>query len=451
MYTHYYFIGIGGIGMSAIARYFHTQGAAVSGYDRTPSQLTHALESEGIDVHYEDDPSLIPSDTEHTFVIYTPAIPEELAELQYVRSHGYPLCKRSRALGEIARGKTCLAVSGTHGKTTTSTLLAHILTLAGGGCNAFLGGISKNYDSNLLLSPRPVLVAEADEFDRSFLQLFPHRAVITATDADHLDIYNDHAHVVEAFGIFASQVDADGDLLVKLGVDVPLENCRARVRRYSFDTPCDYYASNIVPEEGGRFDFTLNHPGGSIPHCTVGVPGWVNVENAVAASALALQQGVAPDGLRRAMASFQGVCRRFDIRLNTPRIAYVDDYAHHPNELRASISSMRNIFPGRKLCGIFQPHLYTRTRDFADDFADALSALDSLILLPIYPAREEPIPGVRSEIILDKVRIADKVLVEKDKLMDTLRSRELDCLVTLGAGDVDRFIEPITEYLKTLI
>ena len=449
-YNHYYFIGIGGIGMSAIARYFKLQGCNVSGYDRTPSPLTAQLEKEGIEVHYEDDPSRIPSDAQHTLVIYTPAIPAELGEMQYVMSHGYTVLKRAQSLGEIARGRTCLAVAGTHGKTTTSTLLAHILTQAGKGCNAFLGGISKNYGSNLLLSPESVVVAEADEFDRSFLRLFPHRAVITSTDADHLDIYGEHAKVVEAFGMFASQVDADGTLVIKKGVDVPLEGVKARVYRYSYDSPCDYYASDIVPAAEGRFDFTLNYPEGKIAHCTVGVPGWVNVENAVAASALALQHGISPEGLREALASFQGVGRRFDIKVKNERAAYVDDYAHHPNELRASISSMRNIFPGRKICGIFQPHLFTRTRDFADDFADALSALDSLIMLPISPAREEPIPGVDSKMIFDKVRIADNVLIEKDRLMDCLRSRDLDCLVSFGAGDIDRFIGPITEYVKTL-
>ncbi len=449
MYTHYYFIGIGGIGMSAIARYFKHRGFAVSGYDKTPSALTHALEQEGIAVHYEDDVTAIPQDVEHTFVIYTPAIPDELGELQFVRSHGYALVKRSKALGEISRGQECLAVSGTHGKTTTSTLLAHILTASGEGCNAFLGGISKNYDTNLLLSRNPVLVAEADEFDRSFLQLHPHIAVVTSTDADHLDIYNDHAHVVEAFGMFASQVDADGAVVIKAGVEVPLENVTARVWRYAYDTPCDFYASDIAPLPGGYFDFTINHPAGRIPHCRVGIPGWVNVENAVAASAVALLHGTAPEQVREALASFQGVKRRFDIRVNTPGIAYIDDYAHHPNEIRAAISSMRNIFPGRKLCGIFQPHLYTRTRDFADEFADALSGLDSLILLPIYPAREEPIPGVTSQLILDKATVGDKVLIEKDALMETLRNRTLDCLVTFGAGDIDRFIGPIENWLKT--
>lgn len=451
MYTHYYFIGIGGIGMSAIARYFKHRGFAVSGYDRTPSALTRALEGEGIGVHYEDDVDAIPKDVAHTFVIYTPAIPEELGELQYVRSRGYALCKRSKALGEIARGQECLAVSGTHGKTSTSTLLAHILTQSGEGCNAFLGGISKNYDSNLLLSTNPVLVAEADEFDRSFLQLHPHIAVITSTDADHLDIYNDHAHVVEAFGIFASQVDADGAVIVKQGVDVPLADTQARVWRYAYDTPCDFFASDITPLPGGRFDFTLNHPGGRLEHCRVGIPGWVNVENAVAAAAVALLHGTSPEQVREGLATFQGVKRRFDIHIETPRVAYIDDYAHHPNEIKAAISSMRNIFPGRKLLGIFQPHLYTRTRDFAPEFAEALSGLDALILLPIYPAREEPIPGVSAQLILDRVTLEDKVLIPKEALMEHLRNRAIDCLVTFGAGDIDRFIEPIENWLKTSI
>ena len=450
MYTNYYFIGIGGIGMSAIARYFKHRGFEVSGYDRTPSALTHALEGEGIAVHYEDDIDAIPKDIAHTFVIYTPAIPEELGELQYVRSHGYALCKRSKALGEIARGQECLAVSGTHGKTTTSTLLAHILTASGEGCNAFLGGISKNYDTNLLLSKNPVLVAEADEFDRSFLQLHPHIAVVTATDADHLDIYNYHAQVIEAFGQFTAQVDADGAVVVKHGVEVPLANTTAKVLRYSYDKPCDFYASDIQPMEGGRFDFTLNHPGGRIEHCSVGIPGWVNVENAVAAAAVALLHGTTPAAIRAALATFQGVKRRFDIHVNTPRIAYVDDYAHHPNEIKAAISSIRNIFPGRKLLGIFQPHLYTRTRDFATEFAEALSGLDALILLPIYPAREEPIPGVNAELIFDQVTLSDKVLIPKEQLLDHLKTRDIDCLVSFGAGDVDRFIEPIENWLKTL-
>ena len=445
-YKNYYFLGIGGIGMSAIARYFHHAGYAVSGYDRTPSALTAALEAEGIVIHYEDRPEMIPPVAE-TFVIYTPAIPEDLGEMRYVREKGYALCKRSRALGEIARGQKCLAVSGTHGKTTTSTLLAHILT-QGGGCTAFLGGISKNYDTNLLLSRNPVLVAEADEFDRSFLQLNPAIAVVTATDADHLDIYSDRSHLLEAFGQFAAQVSEA--VIVKAGVELPLEGVKACVYRYAYDTPCDFYASEIVAQEGGKFDFTLNTPMGRFPHWSVGIPGWVNVENAVAAAAVALLHGVEPETVRKAVESFSGVKRRFDIHVNTPKIAYVDDYAHHPNEIKAAISSIRNIFPGRNLCGIFQPHLYTRTRDFADDFAEALSGLDALIMLPIYPARELPIPGVCSEMILDKVTLTDKQLVPKERLMETLAQRKIDCLITFGAGDIDRFIEPIENWLRGL-
>lgn len=449
-YTNYYFLGIGGIGMSAIARYFNHAGKKVSGYDRTPSALTAELEKEGISIHYDDNPSAVPQDIEHTFVIYTPAIPADLGEFRFIREKGYALCKRSRALGEIARNQECLAVSGTHGKTTTSTLLAHILTDSGEGCNAFLGGISKNYDTNLLLSRNGVLVAEADEFDRSFLQLFPRTAVITATDADHLDIYGSHDKVLEAFGDFASQVEKEGSLIIKQGVEVPLGKVSARIYRYSYDTPCDFYASDIKALEGGYFNFTVNSPFGAIEGCRLGIPGWVNVENAIAASAVALIHGVGKDALRKALASFSGVKRRFDIHLNTPEIAYIDDYAHHPNEIKASISSMRNIFPGRKILGIFQPHLYSRTRDFADEFAEALSGLDSLIMLPIYPAREQPIEGVCSEMILDKVTIKDKVLVQKEELMDTIASRKIDCIGTFGAGDIDRFIPRIEKYVKSL-
>lgn len=434
--------------MSAIARYFKAKGYNVSGYDRTASELTQALENEGIAVHYEDSIDYIPKDASKTFVIYTPAIPSDLKELQYVINNSYPICKRSKALGEIARGERTLAVSGTHGKTTTSTLLAHILTESGKGCNAFLGGISKNYNTNLLIKPTSdVLVAEADEFDRSFLQLYPEIAVITAADADHLDIYEDHSHVIEAFAQFASQIQTSGALVIKNGVNVPLFNVTAKVYRYSYDTPCDFYASDIIPVEGGKFDFTINYPMGKIEHCQVGVPGWVNVENAIAASAVALLDGIAPVKLKSALSSFRGVKRRFDIRVNG-KYAYIDDYAHHPEEIKAAVSSIRNIFPGRRICGIFQPHLYTRTRDFADEFASALSTLDEIILLPIYPAREEPIPGVNSEMILSKITIDDKIVVDKENLMAEIESREIDCLVTLGAGDIDRFAGKIEEYLK---
>ncbi|MBO4657792.1 MAG: UDP-N-acetylmuramate--L-alanine ligase [Bacteroidales bacterium] len=450
MYDNYYFLGIGGIGMSAIARYFKHDGRNVSGYDRTPSPLTAKLEQEGIEVHYEDRPDLIPFDIDNTFVIYTPAIPEDLEEFKYIREKGYAICKRSKALGQITAGKDCLAVAGTHGKTTTSTLLAHILTCGEDGCSAFLGGISKNYHTNLLLSHSDDIVVEADEFDRSFLQLHPLVAVITAIDADHLDIYGDYQSVMDAFEQFASQIVAGGTLILKNGVPMPTERVKAKVLRYSFDTPCDFYASDIKPLPFGRFDFTLNYPGGKIEHCTVGIPGWVNVENAVAASAAALSHGIAPRIIKNALASFQGVERRIDIHFSSDKHAYVDDYAHHPNEIRAAISSIRDIFPGRKITGIFQPHLYTRTRDFADDFAAALSGLDSLIMLPIYPAREEPIEGVNSEMILDKVTIGDKMIVSKEELMKTVAGKDVDVLVTFGAGDIDRFVKSFEEYMSNV-
>lgn len=445
-YTHYYFLGIGGIGMSAIARYFHRKGGIVSGYDRTPSPLTQRLEQEGIAIHYEARCQDVPTDREHTLVIYTPAIPADFEELRYVQDKGYTLVKRSRALGEIARGQECLAIAGTHGKTTTSTLLAHILTSSSEGCSAFLGGISKNYDCNLLISDNPVLVAEADEFDRSFLQLFPAIAAITSADADHLDIYGDKDHVKEAFAAFAAQTS--GSLVIKKGVEIDLSQCKARIYRYAYDSPCDFYASDIVALDKGLFDFTLNWPDGRIPHCSVGIPGWINVENAIAASAVALLHGTSEEAVREALASFRGVSRRFDIRLEQGGIAYVDDYAHHPEEIRSAISSIRNRYPGKRICGVFQPHLYTRTRDFCDGFASALDTLDELILLPIYPARELPIPGVSSEMIFERMHLADKCLATKDQLMDILRSRRIEVLVTFGAGDIDRFVGPITEELQ---
>ena len=447
-YANIYFIGIGGIGMSAIARYYKFKGLNVSGYDKTPSELTEELAAEGIGVHYEDDPSLIPADVEKTLVVYTPAVPHDLKELVYVQEHGYRVLKRSRTLGEIARGQRCLAVAGTHGKTTTSTLLAHIFKDSGVGASAFLGGISKNYDTNLLVSRNPTIVAEADEFDRSFLQLFPEIAVITAMDADHLDIYGDLRHVREAFQEFASQVS--GTVITKLGLDITPAHTKARIMRYSYNDPrADFYADNIRKDVCGRFTFDLRWPGGTVKDCTPGIPGWVNVENSVAAAAVALTCGIDPEAVRKAIGSFLGVKRRFDIHVNRPDCAYIDDYAHHPNEISAAISSMRDIFPGRKLTAVFQPHLYTRTRDFADEFAKALSSVDKLILLDIYPAREEPIPGVSSRLIFDKVTAPEKVLLKKEMLMDYLKDEKIDTLITFGAGNIDRFIPQITEMLNS--
>lgn len=444
-----YFIGIGGIGMSAIARWYKFRGMSVSGYDRTPSELTASLQAEGIDVHYQDDPSCIPADKASTLVIYTPAVPAELGEMQYVREHGYKLIKRSRALGEITRGQICLAVAGTHGKTTTSTLIAHILTESGYGCSAFLGGISKNYGTNLLMSRNPVVVAEADEFDRSFLQLYPDIAAITAMDADHLDIYGDLEHVQEAFREFASQVKET--IILKYGLPISSSQVKARIFTYHFDDArADFHSSNLRLGEDGHYSFDLVYPGGVLKDIRCGTLGWVNVENSIAAAAVCLCHGADGQKVRHAIGTFQGAVRRLDEHVNRKGLAYIDDYAHHPAELASAISSLRGIFPGRKITGVFQPHLYTRTRDFAGEFAAALSQLDRLILLDIYPAREEPIEGVTSEIIFKDVTIKDKVLIRKEELLDTLAKEKLDVLATFGAGNIDRFVEPITRMLESL-
>ena len=441
MYSNIYFIGIGGIGMSAIARYYNAKGFKVSGYDKTPSPLTEALESEGIQVHYEDNMEFIPKDIESTLVVYTPAIPKDMGELVYVQKKGYRVIKRSRMLGEIAQGQRCMAVAGTHGKTTTSTLVSHLFTSSGEGCSAFLGGISKNYDSNLLINENDVIVAEADEFDRSFLQLYPEIAVITSMDADHLDIYGDEAHIREAFKAFASQVS--GTVIAKYGLDITPADTKARIMTYSFGNPsADFYSEAL---EGGHFN--LHYPGGVIEDCVVGIPGWVNIENATAAAAIGLTYGLDPQKIKKALASFSGVKRRFDIQVRRPDCVYIDDYAHHPEEISAALSSIRNSYPEMKLTAVFQPHLYTRTRDFAPEFAQALSKADKLILLDIYPAREEPIPGVTSEIIFKDVTCKEKVLLKRAELMDYLKNEKVELLVTLGAGDIDRFVGQIAQML----
>ena len=443
-----YFIGIGGIGMSAVARYYNHAGYNVSGYDKTPSKLTAKLEAEGISIHYTADISYVPKDKDETLVIYTPAIPKDMEELVYVQENGYRTVKRSRALGEIASNQKCLGVAGTHGKTTTSTLLSHLYTHSGEGCSAFLGGISKNYHTNLLLSKNPVLVAEADEFDRSFLQLFPDIAIITSTDADHLDIYGNADTLKEAFAEFASQIKPDGALILKKGVSIDLSNVKAKVYSYSYSEAADFYAANIKLQGNGHLVFDLVYPSGTIEGCTVGIPGWVNVENGVAAAAAALLGGIAPEKVKAALASFQGEERRFDIHVNAPGLTYIDDYAHHPEELSSAISSIRNIFPGRKITAIFQPHLYTRTRDFAADFAKSLSMVDELALLDIYPARELPIEGVTSEIIFKDVTVGNKIMLKKEETLEWLKGREVDILITFGAGDIDRLVVPIEEMLK---
>jgi len=446
-YTKIYFLGIGGIGMSAIARYYKFKGYGVAGYDRTPSDLTRALESEGIDIHYTDDTDAIPKDIASTLVVYTPAIPDNLGEMVYVREKGYTLVKRSRMLGELAEGQTLLAVAGTHGKTTTSTLLAHILTDSGEGCSAFLGGISKNYGSNLIMSHVRTMVAEADEYDRSFLQLHPAVAVITAMDPDHLDIYGTVEEYRKAFKQFAAQVSRT--VIVKKGLEITSEDTGAKILHYSYDDPgADFFARHPRPDGEGHYLFDLVHPKGVIENLRTGVPGWINVENSVAAAAAALVYGVGEGAVRKAVATFQGVQRRLDVHLNAPGLTYIDDYAHHPQELASAISSIRDTFPGRKITAVFQPHLYTRTRDFAEAFARALSQVDKLILLDIYPAREEPIPGVTSALIYDAATAPEKRLIRKEELMDVLADEPLDVLVTFGAGNIDRFVAPITDMLQ---
>ena len=442
MYKNIYFIGIGGIGMSAIARYYNRKGFCVSGYDKTPSPLTAALEEEGISIHYEDNTAFVPEDVESTLVVYTPAIPKDMGELVYVQEKGYRVIKRSRMLGEITRGQRCMAVAGTHGKTTTSTLVSHIFTYSGEGCSAFLGGISKNYDSNLLISQNDVVVAEADEFDRSFLQLFPEIAVITSMDADHLDIYGDEEHIREAFKAFASQVS--GTVIAKHGLDITSADTNAKIKTYSFGNPdADFYSEAL---EDGHFN--LHYPGGVIEDCVVGIPGWVNIENATGAAAIGLTYGLDPQKIRQALATFSGVKRRFDLQVKKKDCVYIDDYAHHPEEISAALSSVRNSYPEMKLTAVFQPHLYTRTRDFAPEFAQALSKADKLILLDIYPAREEPIPGVTSEIIFKDVTCPEKVLLKRSELMEYLSKEPVSLLMTLGAGDIDRFVDEIAQMLE---
>lgn len=455
-YENYYFLGIGGIGMSALARYFLHEGRHVAGYDRTRSQLTEALESEGAAVHYDEDVAQIPApflDPDRTVVVYTPAVPRDHAEYRYFLEHGFTVEKRSQMLGLLAEGKYVMAVAGTHGKTTTSTLIAWLNRALTGGGSAFLGGISKNFDGNLVLGDGPRLAVEADEFDRSFLRLFPDVAVVTSADADHLDIYGTHEAVKEAFSQFVRQIRPGGFLVIKQGVDIVLDNPAIRVYRYAYDMPCDFYARNVRLQEGGHYLFDLVTPGGAVEDCTLGIPGWVNIENAVAAVAAvwcaAQAEGAAFDAerLRAALASFSGVKRRFEFYVNTPRQVYMDDYAHHPRELAATLTSVRKMFPGRRITALFQPHLYTRTRDFYAGFAEALSHADEAVVLPIYPAREEPIPGVTSEIIAERVTVPCRI-VGREQLADEVAAMDTDVVVSFGAGNIDACCEAIAEKLR---
>lgn len=451
-----YFLGIGGIGMSAIARYYLLEGVRVGGYDRTETALTRALASEGADIHYEDDPARIAApfrNPDDTLVVYTPAIPHDHAETAWFRSRGFRMLKRSEILGVLAADKYVMAVAGTHGKTTTTTLTAWLNHVAGGGGSAFLGGISKNFDSNFVHGPGRRLAVEADEFDRSFLRLRPDVAVVTAVDADHLDIYGTHEAVKEAFAQFIERIRPGGALVLKAGVDVALRNDAVTVYRYAYDTPCDFYARDVRLIEGGHYRYDLVTPSGVIADCTLGIPGWVNVENAVAAVAAMWCAARAEGGtldterLRRALAAFEGVKRRFEFYVNTPRQVYMDDYAHHPRELAAALTSVRRMFPGRRVTAVFQPHLYTRTRDFYREFAEALSQADEVLLLPIYPAREEPIEGIASEIIAERVTVPCRI-VGREALAATLGAAATDVVVSFGAGNIDACCDAVADVLR---
>ncbi len=448
-----YLIGIGGIGMSALARYYNSCGYYVAGYDKTESKLTDELVKEGINITYIDSLETIPleikSSLENTLIIYTPAIPKESVQLNYFIDNNYKIIKRSQALGYIAQNKTTLAVAGTHGKTTTSTILAYIFNYSTKKATSFLGGISKNFNSNLVVDNGEYLVAEADEYDRSFLQLFPKIAAVTSTDSDHLDIYQDSKTMIKSFCDFVSQIQIDGAAILHLDTDPELKkHAKSRVYSYSYSRESDFYGKNHIKKNDGRIIFDLVHPNGEIKDCQLGIGGEINTENAIAAVAIAITAGVDHNQIKEALLNFKGVERRFDIRVNSDKVVYIDDYAHHPNELKAAIRSIRDLFPNKKLTGIFQPHLYSRTKDFYKEFAQALDSLDYTILMDIYPAREKPIEGVSSKLILDNMLNNNKLLISKENLIDYIKNNEFEVLITFGAGDIDRFVPIIEEYLK---
>ena len=455
-YKNIYFLGIGGIGMSALARYFMHEGYAVAGYDRTATPLTRELEAEGAAIHYEDNPELIPAamrSAEDTLVVLTPAIPADHSEWAWLRERDFRIEKRSQMLGYLSAGKLVMAVAGTHGKTTTSTLAAWLNHAAAGEGNAFLGGISRNFSSNLVLGEGRRLVVEADEYDRSFLRLHPDIAVITAADADHLDIYGTVEAMVEAFEQFASQIKEGGALILKQGVELKFDTSKRRLYRYSCDAGGDFHAENIRLTDGGHYLYDIVTPDAIVKNCRLGILGKVHIENSVAAVAMlwcaAQMEGKSFDeeALRGALSSFEGVKRRMEVYINTPEQVYIDDYAHHPEELRATIESLRGIFPERRLMAIFQPHLYTRTRDLAEGFAEVLSLADDVVLVPIYPAREEPIEGVCSEMI-GRMLTTEWRLVEREDLAAMLGEVESDIVVTFGAGNIDVVCNDVAAALR---
>ena len=449
-----YFVGAGGIGMSALVRYFLSKGKLVAGYDRTPSELTECLIAEGAQIHYEEDVHLIPEacrDRENTLVVLTPAVPQEHEELTYFRDNGFEIQKRAQVLGTITHSSKGLCVAGTHGKTTTSSMAAHLLYQSHVGCTAFLGGISKNYGTNLLLSQTsPYTVIEADEFDRSFHWLSPYMSVITATDPDHLDIYGTAEAYLESFEDFTTLIQPGGALIIRKGISLhPQVQPGVKVYTYSRDEG-DFHAENIRIGNGEIFiDFV--GPEVRIEDIRLGVPVSINIENGVAAMALAHLNGVTDEEIKQGMASFRGVDRRFDFKIKNDRIVFLSDYAHHPSEIKQSVLSIRELYRDKKITAIFQPHLYTRTRDFYKDFAESLSLLDEVILVDIYPAREQPIPGVTSQLIYDNLRPGiEKSMCKKEEILDVLKNKKIEVLITLGAGDIENYVPAITEKLNTM-
>ncbi len=452
-----YFVGIGGIGMSAIARHFNSIGVKVAGYDRTATPLTAELEAEGIGISYADSEDEIPAEfrsPQGTSVVYTPAIPADSAILSFFRKNGFTVEKRAAVLGRlVSENYNPICIAGTHGKTTTSTLTAHILRGSEVGCSAFLGGISVNYNTNYWHDPKSsLMVTEADEYDRSFLHLHPYLALITATDADHLDIYGTHDEVKKAFLQFAQQTQPGGAVVYNLKASLDLDAIDEDIELFSYslsDAKSDFYASNIKLENG-RYTFSVNTPMGVVKNLTIGLPGLHNIENAVGAVALATLAGATESEISSALASFRGNRRRFEVRIATDDFCLIDDYAHHPEEIRTMLTSVKKMYAGRDLTVVFQPHLYTRTRDFADGFASALSLADHVILLDIYPAREEPIEGVTSQMLLQKIT-TDASLVSKEELCSALTQSKRDIVIMMGAGNIDALVPVVEQYMKDFL
>ncbi|QKJ28767.1 UDP-N-acetylmuramate--L-alanine ligase [Mucilaginibacter mali] len=441
-----YLAGIGGIGMSGLARYFARKGCIVCGYDKTATDLTMALQNEGMQIIYEDRAEFIPMSfhkpCDGTLIIYTPAMPKDSAILHFFKQQGFELFKRSQVLGLISKGMYTIAVAGTHGKTTTSCMIAHILKYSGTDCSAFLGGIAANYQSNVLYGDNNVMVVEADEYDRSFLTLHPDVAIITSMDADHLDIYGDHSHLTESFRLFASQIKDGGTLIYHKGLPVGHDGIT-----YARDEEAGAMAEN-VRIESGDFYFDFDNGGTQIEDIRMGIAGMHNIDNATAAIQAALLLNVAPDAIKSALGSFKGVKRRFEYIVKNEAHIYIDDYAHHPEELRAAISSVKKLYPNKKLTVVFQPHLYTRTRDFVDGFAEVLDMSDELLLLDIYPARELPIEGVNSELILDRMKMWNKRKCGKQECLDIVRVEKPELLLTVGAGDIDQLVHSLKNILE---